>query len=260
MIFLSHNSKDKGVVEPIALRLSQIFGIDKVFYDSWSIQPGDGIIDRMNEGLENCNFFFFFISANSLKSEMVKMEWQNILMRNVNKPIRFIPIRLDNSDLPFIIAQLLYIDLASNGIEIALRQMVDVINGQSTFSSRLQSVSNINASLWRENNKIIIEIKALYYMEPITRFVFGTPNDKNDMSCKIRDNMMLKSGFSENALISSDQTLKINAILLDGGDALVPGFPQYYEFSPSRSNPIDIFNVMHEVKLNDWKNIPLVHK
>ena len=48
MIFLSHNYKDKPVVEQVALRLKSIYGIDKVFYDSWSIQPGDGIIDKMN--------------------------------------------------------------------------------------------------------------------------------------------------------------------------------------------------------------------
>lgn len=74
MIFLSHNYKDKPVVEQVALRLKSIYGIDKVFYDSWSIQPGDGIIDKMNEGLSNCKFFLFFISQNSLSSNMVKLE------------------------------------------------------------------------------------------------------------------------------------------------------------------------------------------
>ena len=81
MIFLSHNYKDKPVVEQVTLRLKSIYGIDKVFYDSWSIQPGDGIIDKMNEGLSNCKFFLFFISQNSLSSNMVKLEWQNALFR-----------------------------------------------------------------------------------------------------------------------------------------------------------------------------------
>lgn len=77
MIFISHNKKDKPVVEPIAIKLAEIFGQDNIFYDSWSIQPGDGIIDKMNEGLSKCKFFFYFVSANSLNSSMVKMEWQN---------------------------------------------------------------------------------------------------------------------------------------------------------------------------------------
>ncbi len=50
-IFLSHTHADKALVEPIAERLAQAFGRDTVFYDSWSIQPGDGIVDKMNEAL-----------------------------------------------------------------------------------------------------------------------------------------------------------------------------------------------------------------
>lgn len=68
MIFLSHNFKD-----------GDIFGQENVFYDSWSIQPGDGIIDKMNDGLTQCKLFFFFVSNNSLNSEMVKLEWLNAL-------------------------------------------------------------------------------------------------------------------------------------------------------------------------------------
>lgn len=50
MIFLSHNYKDKPIVEPIAITLSTVYGMNNVFYDSWSMQPGEGIIDKMNEG------------------------------------------------------------------------------------------------------------------------------------------------------------------------------------------------------------------
>ena len=68
MIFISHNYNDKGIIEPIALKLAEIFGKEQVFYDSWSMQPGDGIIDKINEGLEKTSHFFFFVSANSLKN------------------------------------------------------------------------------------------------------------------------------------------------------------------------------------------------
>lgn len=73
MIFLSHNSKDKPVVEQVALKLKGIYGQNNVFYDSWSIQPGDGILDKMNEGLTNCKYFFFFVSKNSLQSNILSL-------------------------------------------------------------------------------------------------------------------------------------------------------------------------------------------
>ena len=57
-IFLSHTHADKALVEPIAELLAQAFGRDTVFYDSWSIQPGDGMVDKMNEALGECRVFF----------------------------------------------------------------------------------------------------------------------------------------------------------------------------------------------------------
>ncbi|BBM48372.1 hypothetical protein JMUB3933_1888 [Leptotrichia wadei] len=59
MIFISHNYKDKEIIEPLANRLSDVYGKDAIFYDSWSIQLGDGIIDKMNKGLSSINYFFF---------------------------------------------------------------------------------------------------------------------------------------------------------------------------------------------------------
>lgn len=41
MIFLSHNKQDKIIVRQIAETFEKVFGREKVFYDEWSIQPGD---------------------------------------------------------------------------------------------------------------------------------------------------------------------------------------------------------------------------
>lgn len=105
MIFLSHNYKDKPFVEHIASQLLNIYGEDKVFYDSWSIQPGEGIIDRMNSGLGGAEIFFFFITENSLKSKMVTLEWQNALMKSAQGALKFIPIKCDDSIVPALLTQ-----------------------------------------------------------------------------------------------------------------------------------------------------------
>jgi len=76
MIFISYTYADKPLVEPIATKLASVFGKENVFYDSWSIQPGDGIINEMNDALSKCKFFFFFVSKKSLDSKLVKLEWQ----------------------------------------------------------------------------------------------------------------------------------------------------------------------------------------
>ena len=157
MIFISHNSKDKAVVEQIAIRLRDIFGQNNIFYDSWSIQPGDGIIDKMNEGLTQCKLFLFFVSKNSLSSNMVKLEWQNAIMKMTNGQTKIIPVRLDNCIMPTILLQSLYVDLFQNGLEVALRQIVDIANGRNTFSPQFSEFSNLIAYKWWEGTTLIIE-------------------------------------------------------------------------------------------------------
>ncbi|MBR7654524.1 toll/interleukin-1 receptor domain-containing protein [Brucella oryzae] len=69
MIFLSHNHQDKQIVEQFAIPLLEALGQDQVFYDSWSIQPGDGIIERMNAGLSDATLFLFFVSKKQFSEQ-----------------------------------------------------------------------------------------------------------------------------------------------------------------------------------------------
>lgn len=255
MVFISHNSKDKPIVEPVAIKLATIFGQDKVFYDSWSIQPGDGIIDKMNEGLSNCKYFFYFVSANSLTSTMVKMEWQNALFRAAQNVIKFIPVRLDQSVLPPIMMQTLYIDLFSNGIEVALRQMIDVVNGSNTFTSTNPSFSNLVAYKYRENGKLIVECRALYYLEPISNFSFLSFNDVEKVGHKVRGENMHTAGSGRD--IPLNNGLKANFITLGLGRGALPGFPFIAEFTSNNNLDFDVVAVLHQTSSEYFSPIPM---
>ena len=255
MVFISHNSKDKPIVEPVAIKLATIFGQDKVFYDSWSIQPGDGIIDKMNEGLLNCKYFFYFVSANSLTSTMVKMEWQNALFRAAQNVIKFIPVRLDQSVLPPIMMQTLYIDLFSNGIEVALRQMIDVVNGSNTFTSTNPSFSNLVAYKYRENGKLIVECRALYYLEPISNFSFLSFNDVEKVGHKVRGENMHTAGSERD--IPLNNGLKANFITLGLGRGTLPGFPFIAEFTSNNNLDFDVVAVLHQTSSEYFSPIPM---
>ena len=162
MIFLSLNYKDKSIVEPIAVTLSKVFGINSVFYDSWSMQPGEGIIDKMNEGLEKCEYFFFFVSKNSLASNMVKLEWQNALYKATQNKVKLIPVKLDDCLMPAILLQTLYIDIYGKGLDYGLRQIVDVVNNKNTFSQGEQTYENVRGyvTFIHPNKEISLEIRA----------------------------------------------------------------------------------------------------
>src|SRR5579872_2215754 len=111
MIFLSLNVQDKSFVEPIAIKLSAVYGNDKVFYDGWTDQPCEGIIGKNDHVLEKCRFFFFVISKNSLDSSLIKMEWQKAIYKATKNEAQLIPVKLDDCFMPAVLLQTLYIDI-----------------------------------------------------------------------------------------------------------------------------------------------------
>lgn len=227
MLFLSHNCMDKEIVEPFANRLAEVFGRDNVFYDSWSIQPGDGVIDKMDEGLTRLHHFFFFVSGDSLKSKMVKLEWQNALIKAMKNDIKFIPIRLDQSEMPAILKQILYLDVFTNGFEVVLRQMIDVVNGNSIFHGDARTYENVKSHVKVLSEKEIeIEIFAITYMEPISRYVVLVTNSKGDISWSSPTDSMIMVSFNKNLSIKTSLgKMLVNGLATTIQRATTPSFP-----------------------------------
>jgi hypothetical protein len=256
MIFLSHNYKDKVLVEQIAIRLRDIFGQDKVFYDSWSIQPGDGIIDRMNQALVDCKLFLFFVSKNSLQSNMVKLEWQNAVMKAAKGDLKIIPVKVDGCLMPPILLQSLYVDLFGQGLEIAVRQIVDVTQGRNTFAPGPQQFSNLRAYIYPSGTSTIVECRAEHYLEPISHYLYLVENIESELSFSLKSGMMCQTGFNTN--IKLDGARICNAKYFAVEKATVPGFPFLIEITPREGVILKLVGVMHEKKMNEWSLIPVV--
>lgn len=254
MIFLSHNTKDKPIVEPIALRLSEIFGMDKIFYDSWSIQPGEGIIDKMNEGIENVKYFFLFVSANSISSNMVKLEWQNALMKSTKGECKIIPIRLDGTILPAILTQTLYLDIYNNGIEVVLKQIVDIISGNNVYHPQFQQFSNIEA-LIKTNEDIQITIKPRYFMEPTSMYLICLKNPEEDFTYQIKSDSIAETGVNKNIKLSNGETY--NCIFVNVFRATTPQNPVVISVTPKNQNKVNIELVMKGENNHDFHSIPV---
>lgn len=255
MIFLSHNYKDKPVVRQIAQTLESVYGQENVFYDEWSIQPGDSIIENMNNGLEKCRYFFFFVSKNSLASNMVRLEWQAALMK-INSSLKFIPVRLDNSIMPAIIAPTLYIDLYTYGLNVAQRQIVDVINGVNTYQ-RVNEFSNLVANISQYEDKTEIEITATYYMEPQSRYLILVDNQESDLIWKVPNFSSYESGFYKNIQFTNGIH---NCLLIAVNPATSPGFPVNVVLEPKNNTTIKVLYVMHAISRTDFSSIPIKWK
>ena len=108
-VFLSHSSRDKGIVRNIAERL-RADGI-KVWFDEWEIRPGDSIPAKIEDGLERSRILALCMSENAFGSDWAQLESGTFRFRDpLNKERRFLPLRLDETDPRGSLAQFLYID------------------------------------------------------------------------------------------------------------------------------------------------------
>lgn len=256
MIFISHTYADKPLIETIALKLAEVFGQDAVFYDSWSIQPGDGIISKMNEALAKCKFFFFFVSKRSLTSKMVELEWQNAIIKATKGEAKLIPVRLDDCTMPPLLLQTLYIDLYTNGPEVALRQMVDVIQGKSTFRQNDEGFQNIRGYVTRIDGGVKIQFCAEVYMEPHSRYAILVENDENEITWKAENESMTIGGFNKDVLLNDGR--KVNVIAIGRYSATTPNFPFTVEVTASGAAQVKLIGLMRATSNEEYKGVPML--
>jgi small GTP-binding protein len=108
-VFLSHSSKDKLVVRAVAERLRQD-GL-RVWFDDWQLRPGDSIPAKIEQGLEDSRVLVLCMSANAFGSDWAQLESYTFRFRDpLNKERRFIPLRLNQTQIKGSLAQFLYID------------------------------------------------------------------------------------------------------------------------------------------------------
>ena len=108
-VFLSHSSKDKDTVRPLAERL-RADGL-RVWFDEWMLKPGDSIPAKIEEGLEQSRILVLCMSANAFGSDWATLESYTFRFRDpLNKERRFIPLRLDAAEIKGSLAQFLYLN------------------------------------------------------------------------------------------------------------------------------------------------------
>ncbi len=124
-VFLSHSSLDKSIVISVALDLKEK-GIN-TWLDAFDILPGESIVKKISEGLEECEYVLLFLSKNSVKSNWVTKEWETILWDEIDtNRIKIIPIKLEDCDIPKILQTKKYIDF-SNDYSSGLSELIRTI-------------------------------------------------------------------------------------------------------------------------------------
>jgi len=125
-VFISHRKSDDLEAERLADEIRNAG--HNVWLDEWNIALGDSIIERINEGLEGAGYVIVCYSSTGITSPWMGREWMSALANQLNgKSVKVLPVVLTGGQPPFILSDLLHIDLTkdwADGIKRLLRSIV----------------------------------------------------------------------------------------------------------------------------------------
>lgn len=256
-IFLSHNHNDKPVVEPVAIQLRKIYGQEAVFYDDWSIAPGESIIERMNNGLHAPDFFFLFVTEKSLKSNMVKLEWQSALYQATNGSVVFIPVRVDGVSMPPLIVQKKYINMHADGVLAAIEQIKSIISQKDEFKPKHEKFSNLTFSVsGKPQEQLRVTIEASHLQESNPKFMFMVNNNKDEIFVWIEGAPAVQSGPNNHHKTEGEKEV-VGMVCAPLNGTIKPNFPLIFTITPKQNcKPVDLVGVLHETRANWFEPIP----
>jgi hypothetical protein len=127
--FVSHGTQDHAFVDRFATDL-RAKGVD-AWFSKWEIKPGDSIRQKIEEGLEECEYFIIVLSKNSINRPWVQRELDAATVRHIGGKVRkIIPIKIEDcGDLPPTLASLCWEDFSNQPYGAALKRVLDSIFG-----------------------------------------------------------------------------------------------------------------------------------
>lgn len=110
-VFLSHTKADKPFSKRLAHDL-ETFGAH-VWLDEWELRVGDSIMERVQQGIDNCQWMVVVLSSAALQSAWVKKELQAGLTRETSTGKVFVlPALCEEVALPAFLRDKFYADFA----------------------------------------------------------------------------------------------------------------------------------------------------
>jgi|GEM_PF-2009866 len=108
-LFLSHSSRDKAIVEKLALELRR--RNISVWLDEWEINVGDSITEKVQDGLKNARFVAVWLTAHSITDGWVTREWQSKIYHEISaKQVLVLPLLAEDCEIPTFLSDKKYAD------------------------------------------------------------------------------------------------------------------------------------------------------
>jgi hypothetical protein len=112
-VFISHRIADSQHAEQLSLEIKSAG--HRVWLDTWEINLGDSIIEKMNEGLAGATYVVLCCSSSGATSPWMGREWMSALARQLGgEEVRVIPVVLTGGDTPVLLRDIRHANLVKD--------------------------------------------------------------------------------------------------------------------------------------------------
>jgi hypothetical protein len=150
-IFLSHSHLDKDFARKLFFELQS--REIKVWFDEAELQPGDSLIGKVEQAIDEMDYLGVILSSHSVESEWVQREVRMALTEEIKgRTVKVFPLLIDNCKIPGFIRDKLFVDFRDRsdesfqeGVVLLVRTLrgekPDLVKSKRVeFSERLQEV------------------------------------------------------------------------------------------------------------------------
>ena len=124
-IFISYSHVDRTFVNKLAVHL--VKNNAHVWVDSWELNVGDSIIDRVQQAIQESGALLIVLSKASVASEWCKKELNAGLMRELDeKHVVVLPVLIEDCEIPVFLREKMYADFRNN-FNVGLKALVEAV-------------------------------------------------------------------------------------------------------------------------------------
>src|SRR6185437_3447017 len=124
-IFISYSHVDKDFVDNLAASLVKHDA--HVWVDTWELNVGDSILNRVQEAIQDSSALLIVLSKASVASEWCKKELSAGLMRELDeKRVVVLPVLIEDCEIPVFLREKMYADFRKN-FNSGLKALVEAV-------------------------------------------------------------------------------------------------------------------------------------
>lgn len=139
-VFICHSSKDKREVRRLASDLKNV-GID-VWLDEYEIKVGDVIVQKLEEGIEECDFLLVWLTQKAIQSQWVQREWYTKYHLEIEENrARVLPLLAEDCEIPAFLRSKRYADFRKDYLT-GLRDLLDVFDLKPIIDAKIVMETN----------------------------------------------------------------------------------------------------------------------